>query len=407
MARELLHSLNVRNFNAQLDPSDLRLLKLAYGADGVRYFFRRLRGELFNIDDELLDSVFFERLTNELGEPFTHGHFLTALGKANETHMRVVESLGLPPWNAGLINNVYAFSESPSERLKIISSPRTSPLLRHQLSNQLLLALIHAHLDSRNRNNRLRTVLNRFVQFTDEVFFPDQLIGKNEVIHVFSTHDDQNRVQRLNIGREFMSLSNGESLQKKTPLRIRESSLGGHKFIFGLDIRRKDDAAGVLKALTKAIKNGGNIRPHEYVNDVIGAKFVVAEGDINSLVIIFENFVREYYGNIEVEADDSPDFGRHQSNRHTFRRRQLHLGDATIEVLFYSLREFIDSQYDVGVEDEDGFFNGAAHDLYEIKRIVDAARVLFPKEMYGFNVRDYWPLKQMKVVEELFRKNSI
>lgn len=134
---------------------------------------------------------------------------------------------------------------------------------------------------------------------------------------------------------------------------------------------------------------------------------VVVEGNVNNLIVTFENLVREYYGDIEIEEDDSVNFDRGQSNRHTFRRRQLHLGGAIIEVIFYSLREFLNSQYDVGKEGIDGFFNGAAHRLYEIKRIVDAASVLFPEDMYGFRVQDYWPLKQKQVVEELFNNNTI
>lgn len=407
MKEEMLRCLKIGNFDPGNHLSNYRLLRMAFGIEGLRYFYQRLKGGITDGDIGNFDQLFFENLSREIGEPFTPDRFMDALKKANDTHLRIIESLGLPPWNAGLINNVYAFSESPSERLEIISSPNTSPLLRYQLSNQLLLALIHAHLDSRTRNNKLITVLNRFVRFTDEVFFPDQLIGENKVINVFSTHDKQNRVQRLNIGRQFMSLSNGELSQKMTPLRIRESSIGGHKFRFGLDIRRKEDEVSVLKTLTKAIKSGGNIRPHEYVNDVIGAKFVMIDDDIDRFISIFENLVREYYGDIEIEKDDSANFDRGQSNRHTFSRRQVYLGGAIIEVIFYSLSEFLNSQYDVGVEDKDGFFNGAAHWLYEIKRIVDAARVLFPKEMYGFNVGDYWPLKQMEVVDELFGKNSI
>lgn len=409
MKREMLNLLNIRNFNSRVDLSDLRLLRLAYGAEGLRYFYDCFKGHLPNsdIDNNNFDQIFFENLSREIGEPFTPDRFMDALKKANNTHLRIVESLGLPSWDAGLINNVYAISDKPSKLLRLISSPDTVPLLKYQLSNQLILALIHAHLDARIRNNRPETILSDFVDFTDRVLFRGQPIGENYVVNIFSTHDNTNRVQRLNIGSPFTSLENGELRQKKTPIRVRHSKLGKHKFQFGLDIRKKDDETSVLKILAKATRGNGVIKIEDYVQDIIGAKFVVVEGNVNNLIVTFENLVREHYGDIEIEEDDSVNFDRGQSNRHTFRRRHLHLGGAIIEVIFYSLREFLNSQYDVGEEGIDGFFNGAAHRLYEIKRIVDAASVLFPEDMYGFRVQDYWPLKQKQIVEELFNNNTI
>ncbi|HEX7542583.1 MAG TPA: hypothetical protein VF385_00670, partial [Patescibacteria group bacterium] len=174
----------------------------------------------------------------------------------------MVDKLGLPILDTGLINNVVAFSERPFDRLDLLSSPNISPLLRYQLNEQLLLGLIHIHLDNRTRGKKLRSHLSEFVTFTDNHLFKDKKIGEVERIDVYSTHDIENRTKRISFT-PFSQVSNNEH-QKKTPLTVREINIGGKKYLVVFDIRKKDDRVAALKSLEKAVhKFDGDIEIEE------------------------------------------------------------------------------------------------------------------------------------------------
>lgn len=410
MANEIFRQLNINHFDTKIDFKDIRLLRAAFGSDAARYFIGNLKGKKTKFGTEFplgVDNSFFRNFSNEIGDNFTPEAYLSALKKANETHGYVVDRLGLPKWDAGLINDVVTFSERPFDRLDLLSSANISPLLRYQLAEQLMLGLIHVHLDNRTRGKKLRSQLSEFVTFTNNNLFKGQKIGETREVNVYSTHDNENRTKRIGFT-PFSHVSNSEH-QKKTRLRAREVSIGGKKYLVVFDIRKKDDRVAALKSLERAIhKSDGNIEIEEDVEDMIGTKFIIIKGDMKEFIPSFENTVESYYGDIKIEKDDSTNTdGRKQSKRHTFKRRQLHFNDNRLEVIFYTLREFLSSQYDIGEKDKDGFYKGAAHSLYEIGRIAHAASHIFPLNLYGLDIFEYGKQTQQREAERLLLENNV
>ncbi|HEX7543003.1 MAG TPA: hypothetical protein VF385_02900, partial [Patescibacteria group bacterium] len=98
---------------------------------------------------------------------------------------------------------------------------------------------------------------------------------------------------------------------------------------------------------------------------------------------------------------------RSQSKRHTFKRRQLQFDGNRFEVIFYTLREFLNSQYDIGEKDQDGFYTGAAHSLYEIGRITHAASHIIPQDLYNLDIFKYGRQAQQREVEKLLLENNV
>lgn len=408
MANEIFRQLNIGHFNTEVDFKNMRLLRAAFGPNAVRYFINNFRGRKSEFRMELpsqVDDSFFRNFSSEIGGNFTPEAYLSALKKANETHEYAVNRLGLPKWDAGLINDVVTFSERPFDRLDLLSSANISPLLRYQLAEQLMLGLIHVHLDNRTRGKKLRSQLNEFVTFTNDNLFKGQKIGETKEVNVYSAHDNENRTKKICFT-PFTHVSNNEH-QKKTRLRAREVSIGGKKYLVVFDIRKKDDRVAALKSLEKAVhKSDGNIEIEEDVEDMIGTKFIIIEGDMKEFITGFENTVRSYYGDIEIEKDDNVNENRRQSKRHTFRRRQLSLGENKFEIIFYTLREFLNSQYDIGEKDEDGFYKGAAHSLYEIGRIAHAASHIFPQNLYGLDIFEFGKQAQQREAGKLLLENN-
>jgi hypothetical protein len=410
MANEIFSQLNINNLNSRIDLKDMKLLRAAFGSDSVRFFVNNLKGRetKFGLDfSSRLDSLFFENFSHEIGDNFTPEAYLSALKKANETHQYVIDRLGLPQLDAGLINNVVAFSERPFDRLALLSSANISPLLRYQLAEQLMLGLIHIHLDNRTRNNKLRSQLDEFVTFTDNYLFEGQKVGETKVINVYSTHDNENRTKKISFS-PLLQVSNNQH-QKMTQLRTREIHIGGKKYLVAFDIRKKDDKVAALKSLERAVhKSDGNIEIKEDVEDMVGTKFVIIGGVARDFITCFENIVREYYGDIKIEEDNyTNEDNRRQSKRHTFKRRQLYLRGNKFEVIFSTLREFLNDEYDIGEKGEDGFYSGAAHSLFEIARISHGASHIIPQDLYGLDVFEYGRQTQQREVERLLLENNM
>ncbi|MEK7634130.1 MAG: hypothetical protein AAB437_04775 [Patescibacteria group bacterium] len=408
MTNEILEQLMIKNLNTRIDLSDIRLLKSAFGPIGVSYFISNLRGKspMSETLSRDIDRIFFENLSKEMGSPFSHGQFLNALKKANETHNYVVSSLGLPQMDAGLINNTKAFSESPFRRLDLLSQRDVDPLLRFQLAEQLILGLIHAHLDNRTKEKRLSTQLQRFVDFIDNEIFSEKIRGKREKINIYSTHDFENEVKR--IGKTpFLDVYKNEH-QKQTPFRVRRIIINGKNFTVPCDDRKKDDSIAALKSLEKAIhQNQGDVRIEEDVEDMIGTTFIVIEGNMKDFISYFEEKARKEYGDIRIEVDDEKkDNTRKTSQRHTFNRRQLYFEGYKIEAIFYSLREYLTSEYDIGEKDKNGFYNGAAHSLYGIGRNIHAAKHIIPEDLYGLDIDEYGSQAQEYEAQRLLHYNN-
>lgn len=399
--------LNIKNFDTRIDRRDLRLIDSTFGHESRNFFYSNYRGRNIPNDPDLpkrIDQEFFRNLSQRFGVEFKQEDYLDALKKAAETHNYIITTLGLPEWELGLLNEVLAFSESPFDRLKLLSSRDINPLLRFQLAEQLLLALIGAESNMRTKNQRLRTQLDNFVKMTDKELFSSKLIGDTRVIDVYSTHDYQNKVVDIGFS-SFTHLANNVR-EKKTPLRVREIKKDkNRKFVITFDIRKKDDRIVTLKAIEKAMLENGDVQL-ESVTDMIGKKFIIIDGDKKDLIAIFDSIMRCGFRVKKVDKDDSTEKTRGQSPRHRFSRRQYHINGNKFEVIFYNLREFLNSEYDIGDIDENGFYNGAAHSLYELKRIACVASLLFPKELYGFNIDEYIKLAYQREANRLLDFNN-
>ena len=67
----------------------------------------------------------------------------------------------------------------------------------------------------------------------------------------------------------------------------------------------------------------------------------------------------------------------------------------------------MNSEYDVGEADKDGCFNGAAHSLYETRRIGHAASHLFPQDLYGLDIFEYVRQTQQREAKRLLSENNV
>lgn len=406
--------LSIKHFNSKIERTDVRLLHSYFGKDILKRVRYGIQGLNENEVAQLVDHEFFDEMQNEFGVRPTREDYLKAMMKGASTQRYVIDKLGLPVWNLGLINNVNSPSESPYQNMKLLlkKDNEIAPLLRYQLSAQNLLMLISFGLDNRARERKLLSQLHNFINFTDTKLFSQNRIGEGEGMNIYSDHDDSNLTLRAS-ERPINLMKSDTTRQKITPIRFRTLKINGSEMKVIFDSRKKEDSKSILKTLSKALKSGGGrINWLNEVTDLIGTKFVAVCGDIDDLIKTFEAQVNEYFDNPIIKVDDATagfddkDPHRGSSPTHNFKRRQIMIGENMFEVLFYTLGDWLNAEYHIGNKLPDGSYNGAAHSLYEIKRTAEGGEPIIPNEILNINFDEYVQGAYEKEVISLRNKNN-
>jgi hypothetical protein len=315
----------------------------------------------------------------------------------------ITYTLGLPK-RFGLRNEVQVFPDSPTQRLKQIADVNVDNDLRYQTARQMILAYLASPLDERASSEKIQTRLFDFQDFLDKKLFIGKT-GQTEQRTIFSQHDNHTNSTTNYSLESYKGIKNKKGVHlKKEALDVRTTSIQGIEVF--TNMRHKGENESIIKAIMKAVINHKPIDILDSVKDSIGMKFAIMgdEKVRDEFVHEFENLVKTYKDFDRIEIDDTPG-GERGQNRSSFkRRRQIYLKGLSIpiEIIFYSTREYLDSEYEVGRE-----FNGKAHDLYDMRRMGAAAKILFMQEMYGIDIQPYINRRLEMISDELLYKNMI
>lgn len=399
-------------FDNRVHPGEISLLTNFFGSMGKKYFYNLFRGkqEVDNVPDgnpkEYLDAFFFQRIREQYSylSPGQEVEFYRSqLGRANKVIKYLINTLGLPK-RFGLRNEVQVFPDSPTQRLKQIADVNVDNDLRYQTARQMILAYLASPLDERASSEKIQTRLFDFQDFLDKKLFIGKT-GQTEQRTIFSQHDNHTN-STINYSLEsYKGIKNKKGAHlKKEALDVRTTSIRGIEVF--TNMRHKGENESIIKAIMKAVINHKPIDILDSVKDSIGMKFAIMgdEKVRDEFVHEFENLVKTNKDFDRIEIDDTPG-GERGQNRSSFkRRRQIYLKGLSIpiEIIFYSTREYLDSEYEVGRE-----FNGKAHDLYDMRRMGAAAKILFMQEMYGIDIQPYINRRLEMISDELLYKNMI
>lgn len=325
------------------------------------------------------------------------------LKQANKIVSYLINELSLPEDMVALRNEVTLYSDSPALRLKKIADiGGVDKTLRYEIARQMFLALAVAPLDARAVEDKLATRLTNLQDFLDDKLF----VGKTgETIRrdVYAEHNNKtNAVNRYDIG--YPIKNEMGSHIKKHGLKVRNTTTGLEVLT---QARHKGETIALIKALEKALDRGGEVDVLGSVQDSIGIQLTIMgdDKDRNRFIEHFDSLIKTYDQYESTEDDSLPDADRGQNNGVFKARKKYYLKGLSVpvEVMFFSLPEYLDYSYEVG----DGY-NGRAHRLYELRRTIRAASRLFPKEIYGkdFNIDSMVRERMLMVSDELRFKNS-
>ncbi|MBI2018169.1 hypothetical protein HYS96_00505 [Candidatus Daviesbacteria bacterium] len=403
------------------------LLGRAYGREGLSFFNVTRQGlEPHAQLSTATDRYFYGFIRRAYGLPENmdpQDFYLRQQRHAAE----VIDSVlgrALPAYRheLGLKNEVSLYSESPADLLRLLAYPDDgiNPTLKFELQRHILLSHISASFNSRTLNGRLRTELSRVQMLLNGELYGGR-IGDGEDFDVYALHEDgtNSAVQVLVTARQYAreqareicgALPEGCHL-KRHPFSLRR--IGETDSLVYTNPRKKSDAASILKALAKAVDNGGVIDPLSYVQDSLGIMFVAMGGgnERKELVQRVTTVLQSHPSGVEeIMEDHHVDRGRGQSEASSFTRLQLKLRDISVplELIFYTCLGYLNSEYEVGTRDSGtGIYPGRAHDLYELRRSLPVLQVLFPPEIYQVDTRAAVLDRMVTVAEELREKHRI
>lgn len=330
--------------------------------------------------------------------------YLQQLKHSNQAIELVVKT-GMPAaaQQLSLLSEVHSLSDRPSDTIEWLAMAGSfrSPYrekLEHQFTRQLQLAYISAGIHVRSRDDRVHTNLDNIKKALAMGFYENP--GADPVT-VYSLHEnDTNRT--LAVDRNLMEPTAGTHIKVRRDLELR--TVPGIGLVM-IEDRKKYDPNTMIKALAKARNNGGEITAGD-IQDVMGITFTLVGSAAEGNSVENERKAEELEGSFidhirswEISRrlgkilgflpDNDVDSSRNKSPYMQLHRYHVIIAgsdgqDISVEVMFKNTLQGWDHRYMVGKQNpETGIYDGTAHDIYDVQRIIDVLPVLYPEAIYG------------------------
>lgn len=287
-----------------------------------------------------------------------------------------------------LKNEIAMLSDNPSDLFRLLSMPagQIDPTLAYETHRHALISIISSRHNAVTLNGRLRTVLSQVNQLFNRNLFEGPE-GSGQRLKFDSIHDDETNtmIGYPEAGKRIPPTAH----LKRVPLHVREIKGAG---LVVTSPRKKDDAVAIVKSITKARANGGVINIEKDVEDGIGMIFALMEDKVrpvefaDRVISILEKGPRRI---VKVLMDNRVGKGRGQSQDLEFERRKIWFEETPVplELMFYDHRNYLNSMLEIGQRDPNtGLYLGASHRLFELRRGLDTAPVIFPPSIYPLDL---------------------
>lgn len=428
-------SIHINLLDQQIDRENIDVLVRFVGLRGLAFLSAVLRettrpndAYIFSQSEDI-DTTFFDSISRIYALPREMSeHFFTeSLLLANSVVTQVQRILQLPSTITNLRNEVAFPPNTITELLAQLGKDpkrglkKTSPVLSFETIRQITLSVIAATVLEHTRTNKLLPKLRSINNaITDDLYLGD--IGETTQASIYSVHDNDTNelVCVCYTEHEAMKLLQNNQHVKKTPFSTRPTKLG---FPILTDPRKKSDATAVLKAMIKTLATHGETKvdTYEMVHDFIGIQFVTFNDREQQQVIDRIMSILTTYGSSsslgsptfvashKIEAKRPDKIERGQSSKSTYKRFYVYFpGIVTpLELLFKTIEEYLNAEYHVGHEQPDGTYNGASHQMYELRRISKVASILFPETQYGIDTHAFAQLRFAEASRKLRLKNRV
>jgi hypothetical protein len=326
---------------------------------------------------------------------------------------------------ADLLNET-ALLEPNSERALRYIDGTVEPRLKFEVIRKLLLAGISKDIDDRSQVFQMRAELNTVQELLDRELFTGRM-GQTWPTTTYTIHDNKTNLV-LGVHDVYPVLVKPGTHVKRFEQQMRY--VGDVGFVLS-SVREKTRESSIGKALRDAQRNLqkkgiDTISPLQFIKDSMGLQFVV-KGTVNNneprINVLREKVLttlRKQYGDVQIiKRDHKPgqkDEGA-QSTEFTSQRIMVQIPGFPIplELMFFGEADYINNKYHVGRKDRKTkqYPDGAAHSLYEIRRVMDILPVIYPEKVDHVVIPGYIGLKSeaaktlVEKSESLRRSNKV
>ncbi len=294
----------------------------------------------------------------------------------------------------GLSNEV-SLLKGPGHILSFLArGNEISDVLRFEVSRHLLTSLTMSTHHARSANGGLRSVLSDAQSLMNK-FLYDGPEGQTHTHHEYVVFNNEtNTPVSIYVPNRFVSSGDHVKDFVANTRRIRkeicEADIEGDRLF--TDTRVKSAASSFIKVLMKALLNGGELKVDGDVRDNMGMMMTIYgnDSDRDQIIHRLSNVFNLHPNGVRAIEEDNDSEGDRGQAKVQFKRMQVFLNgtEYPIEVMAYSLLDYLRSRYEVGrINPSTGMYDGAAHSLYEFRRSIPVTGLLFPAEIYGVDSR--------------------
>jgi hypothetical protein len=298
----------------------------------------------------------------------------------------------------GLRNEIDPPQHYPSRLFYLLVSPNTDPVLRYEAQRSLTTFPVAAEFINQMWNSKLRAKLNDIMFLLDEQMF-EGMTGEAHARPVHAWHDETTgRVNRIDEPNSTKKPPQNARLKQHGILMRDMLDMDERAWI---DLDEKNLATAIRKSIIKAgdpkeakTKNRklGVIAPLDDATDLARLVFAVDGGtdQVMRVMARFRELIEEqenyeFLSEVVSVTEDHKTNGRGGQSAHVkFKRLQVQFEDLPIpvEVQFYDMRRYLNSQLAVGKKKSNGQYDGGAHDLYNKYRLWKIFRTVYPESIY-------------------------
>lgn len=294
-----------------------------------------------------------------------------------------------PNMDMDILTEVSNPTSDISDTLAVLSAKGHNSLPGHERKARMLMGLISTEIVAGDMKQDMSTELARVEAVLLERYFADE--DNTHPYRLHTMHDKTtNSYLPARHDAETGEVSN-KGVSKSFSVQVRQVKGGGPVHFFtGL----KPRTSGVTKAIDRAVRNGGEVNPHEDVTDRYRVALasmderVDGEGVAKRIRALLSDNYRDI---VRFKADSATDGYKDDgaSNRLGWYREKIWFEGVTtpLELVVFDRASFVNYKVEVGRRDPNtGLFNGNARDLYVPYRMEGLLRVIYPSEAMIYRI---------------------
>ncbi len=287
-----------------------------------------------------------------------------------------------PNMDMDILTEVSNPTSDISDTLAVLAAKGHSSLPGHERKARMLMGLISTEIVAGDMKQDMSGELARIEAVLLERYFTNEDQTRHYKLHTI--HDKgTNTYLPIKVDSQTGEILT-KGVQKSFSVQVRDTEGGPVHLFTGL----KPRTSGITKAIDRASKNGGEVKPHEDVTDRYRIALASMDEGVDGQRIAsnIRGLLSGHYRDVVKFKSDSNTDGYKDdgaSNRLGWYREKIWFDGVSmpLELVVFDRASFVNYKVEVGRRDPNtGLFSGNARPLYEPFRMQGLLGVVYPSE---------------------------